>query len=380
MPEPLTQNGRDPIANLPMDDRRLDRILERARAGIRPEASDLVDLLAVEDPDQLNRIFAAARFLRKRHFGNGTFLYGFVYFSTYCRNACRFCNYRQANTQIARYRKTRDEILSAAGWLADAGVHLIDLTMGEDPACYDDPESGFSSLVEWVEATRTTAGLPLMVSPGAIPEPVLRQLRAAGADWFACYQETHREPHFQWLRPHQDYRERWEAKVRAKQMGFLVEEGILCGAGETDEDIVDSLAAMEDLGADQVRAMQFVPQPGTPMAGWKTHGFGRELRIIALMRLVFPDRLIPASLDVEGLSGLASRLGAGANVVTSLVPPGEGLMGVSRRQLDIDTARRSPSAAAAVLEQNGLAVAPPEAYVQWMAARKAQEPIARRDL
>ncbi len=373
------QNGREPLTGLPMDDRRLDRILKRARAGFRPEPSDLLALLAVEDPGQLERIFAAARFLQAQHFGNHVFLYGFVYFSTYCRNACRFCNYRQANTRIARYRKTRDEILSAAGWLADAGVHLIDLTMGEDPACYDDPETGFASLVEWVRSTRETTGRPVMVSPGAVPETTLVQLKAAGADWFACYQETHRETHFQWLRPHQDYRERWEAKVRAKQMGFLVEEGILCGAGETDEDIVESLTAMENLGADQVRAMQFVPQPGTPMAGWKTRGFGRELRIIALMRLVFPDRLIPASLDVEGLSGLASRLRAGANVGTSLVPPGEGLAGVSRRQLDIDTARRSPPAVAAVLEQNGLVVAPPGAYAQWMAARKAHAPIAHRD-
>ncbi len=373
------QNGRDSLTGFPMDDRQLDRILERARAGIRPEAQDLLYLLAVEDPGQLDRIFAAARCLRERHFGNHVFLYGFVYFSTYCRNACRFCNYRQANTQIARYRKTPDEIVSAAGWLADAGVHLIDLTMGEDPACYDDPETGFLSLVQWVRSTREATGLPLMVSPGAVPEPVLRQLRAVGADWFACYQETHREPHFQWLRPHQDYRARWQAKVRAKQMGFLVEEGILCGAGETDADIVDSLAAMADLGADQVRAMQFVPQPGTPMAGWETRGFGRELLIIALMRLMFPDRLIPASLDVEGLSGLERRLRAGANVVTSLVPPGEGLMGVSRRKLDIDTARRSPAAVADVLEQIGFAVAPPEAYARWLTARKAHAVAAHQD-
>ena len=55
----------------------------------------------------------------------------------------------------------------------------------------------------------------------------------------------------------------------------------------------------------------------------------RELLIIAMLRLAFPDRLIPASLDIEGLEGLQLRLDAGANVVTSLIVPGAGLTGVA---------------------------------------------------
>lgn len=355
-----------------MDDRRLEGILKRALAGCRPDPEALLDLLRIDDPGQLDRLFAAARSLREQHFGDRVFLYGFVYFSTYCRNACRFCSYRLANTRVTRYRKSQEAIRAAALWLADAGVHLIDLTMGEDPACYDDPETGFSSLIEVVMSARNATGLPVMVSPGAVPESVLRQLKAAGADWFACYQETHNPDHFRWLRPGQHYQGRWQAKVLAKQLGFFVEEGILCGAGETDQDIVDSLAAMDSLGADQVRAMQFVPQAGTPMAGWAAQGSDRELKTIALMRLVFPERLIPASLDVEGLSGLERRLNAGANVVTSLVPPGEGFMGVSRGHLDIDSARRSPSAVAGVLRQNRLLPAAPDAYDRWIASHRVR--------
>lgn len=48
------------------------------------------------------------------------------------------------------------------------------------------------------------------------------------------------------------------------------------------------------------------------------------------MRLLFPDKLIPASLDVDGISGLELRLMAGANVVTSIIPPNEGLAGVAQ--------------------------------------------------
>ena len=67
----------------------------------------------------------------------------------------------------------------------------------------------------------------------------------------------------------------------------------------------------------------------------------REMLTIAVLRLKYPDRLIPATLDVAGLNGLQNRLAAGANVVTSLVPPGFGLAGVARKSLDIDDARRT---------------------------------------
>ena len=42
----------------------------------------------------------------RRHSGDAVFLYGFVYFSTYCRNECAFCFYRADNDESPRYRKT----------------------------------------------------------------------------------------------------------------------------------------------------------------------------------------------------------------------------------------------------------------------------------
>ena len=87
--------------------------------------------------------------------------------------------------------------------------------------------------------------------------------------------------------------------------------------------------------------MTFVPQRGTPLAQRTPAGRLGELVTIATMRLTMPDRLIPASLDVDGIAGLESRIAAGANVVTSLVPPDTGLAGVSQSELDIDEGLRT---------------------------------------
>ena len=93
---------------------------------------------------------------------------------------------------------------------------------------------------------------------------------------------------------------------------------------------------------------------------------------IAVLRLSFPDRLIPASLDVDGLTGLQSRLEAGANVVTSLVPPGFGLAGVAQKSLDIDDARRTAASIIPELEKLGLQPASMKDYAAWLENRRRQ--------
>jgi methylornithine synthase len=119
-------------------------------------------------------------------------------------------------------------------------------------------------------------------------------------------------------------------------------------------------------------AMSFVPQKGTPLQSWKKADPLREILTIAVLRLVFPDRLIPATLDVAGLTGLQSRLEAGANVVTSLVPPGFGLAGVAQNSLDISDARRTTASIVPELEKLGLQTASLEDYSIWVEDRRRQ--------
>jgi methylornithine synthase len=77
-------------------------------------------------------------------------------------------------------------------------------------------------------------------------------------------------------------------------------------------------------------------------------------------------------LDVEGLAGLQSRLQAGANVVTSLVPPGFGLAGVAQNSLDIADARRTIASIAPELDKLNLQTASLEDYLTWIEDRRRQ--------
>jgi len=107
------------------------------------------------------------------------------------------------------------------------------------------------------------------------------------------------------------------------------------------------------------------------MEHWDSPPRLTELLIIGVMRLIFPDRLIPASLDVDGIKGLRERLDAGANVVTSIIPPQAGLAGVSNNSLDIEDGNRTVQRVTGVLSEMGLAPAPQEEYQAWVKKRQS---------
>ena len=344
----------------------LREILNRCADSQKLSSEEVVYLLSRTDEDEVRLVFEAARQTRRKAFGDQVFLYGFVYFSTYCQNNCTFCYYRKDNPKPPRYRKTPGEVLDIARELKASGVHLIDLTTGDDPYYTQYPER----LAAIVKAVKDETGLPVMVSPGVLDRHGLELIARAGADWYALYQETHNASLFSKLRLGQSYDERLASKTAAEDMGLLIEEGLLTGVGESPSDRARSFEEMKRLRASQVRTMTFVPQDGAPLAGEPSPGYSRELMNIAVMRLVFPDVLIPASLDVEGLRGLEKRLMAGANVVTSIIPPGKGFAGVASCEGDINEGYRTVAGIQETLDKCRVKSASARDYDEWVAARR----------
>ena len=154
-----------------------------------------------------------------------------------CRNDCNFCYYRKSN-DIERYRKTPDEVVRLAGALADSGVNLIDLTMGEDPEYH---KNNFEPVLEIARSIKETSGLPIMLSPGVVNRSIIDDAAKIGVEWFALYQETYNRDLFTKLRHGQDYDTRMDTKLYALSKGMNIEEGILTGVGESYEDIADSI-------------------------------------------------------------------------------------------------------------------------------------------
>jgi methylornithine synthase len=326
-----------------------DIVAKAERTG-KLSVDEIFELMSISDPADKEELFSAARRVRDREFGKKIFTYGFVYFSTYCKNNCTFCYYRVSNNGIDRYRKTKEEVVELSASLRDAGINLSDLTMGEDPQMY---ANGYSQLLDIISAVRDEVGINIMASPGALPHEMFAKVRDAGADWYACYQETYNRELFERLRLNQSFDDRTNQKKWAMEAGLLAEDGMMIGLGESVRDRAETIATMSSLGCAQVRAMTFVPQQGTPMQDFTPYDSTEELKAIAIMRLLNQDKLIPCSLDVEGIAGLKTRINAGANLVTSIVPPSKHLAGVAQHELDIENGNRSVEHVFELLEDMG---------------------------
>lgn len=329
---------------------------------------EILDALASTDSAANEALFLRARKAREEVFGNKIFLYGFVYFSTWCRNNCNFCYFRKSN-DIERYRKSPEEIVELSRRLKASGVNLIDLTMGEDVEYHNE---NFKTVLEIIEQIKEETGLPVMISPGVVSHRLIDKFAELGTDWYALYQETHNRALFEKLRVNQSYDERMDRKLYAREKGMLIEEGLLAGVGETYEDIADSLFEMGEIGASQVRVMSFVPQEGSPMESVHTPDRSLEMKMIALMRIMYPFALIPASLDIDGISGLAERINAGGNIVTSLIPPKTGLVGVAQSKMNVDDGGRTAEEAGAILRSLGLVPATAEEYMDYLEVLRAR--------
>jgi methylornithine synthase len=352
----------------------VQQIVDRALNLEAPQADELAKLLGLtpSETEAAEIVFDGSRKLRGRYFGQDIFLYGFVYLSTFCHNDCSFCNYRQSNHRLERYRKDLGLVIDTSMELAEGGVNLIDLTLGEDEVYLTG--SGFERLLKSVETIAKYSRLPIMLSPGVLDNTRLNEAASAGVSWYALYQETHNRDLFPLLRRRQDYDLRLGAKAKARENGLLIEDGVLVGVGASDSDLANSIKAMGEAGACQVRAMAYVPVPDGLKADPAIDRSWQELMMIACLRLVYPASLIPASLDVDGLAGLSARLGAGANVVTSIVPPGKGLAGVASMTLDIGNRNRNADTVIDRLREMSLNPASTDGYLAFVeSARKTED-------
>ncbi|MEM3437136.1 MAG: methylornithine synthase PylB [Nitrososphaerales archaeon] len=345
--------------------RKTEEILIKALNGKELSKSDALHLANIKDTRDLYAMFSVAQELRERFFKNVVFTYGFIYFTTYCKNYCTFCAYRKPNEKVIRYRKSLDEIVDYSKKVKESGINLIDLTMGEDPLVYE-KDSGWRLVENVIKAVKDATGMPIMISPGAICRDGIKAFKKAGADWFAVYQETYNPELYRKLRVGQSFDYRIKVKLWAKDEGMLIEDGMLLGVGENEKDWVESIFSMKSLGAHQIREMGFIPQPNTPMENILPPPLLDEMKVIALMRLTNPNKLIPSSFDVDGIKGLQLRLMAGANVVTSLIPPKTGLVGVAQAELGVESGIRTRDGIEPFIKQLNLRLASQNEYVMWV--------------
>ena len=268
-----------------------------------------------------------ARRIREKYYGKRVFIRGLIEFTNYCRNDCYYCGIRRSNQEVSRYRLTPDEILSCCEEGRRLGFRTFVLQGGED-LNFEGREGlrGDRALAKVVEEIkRRFPDCAVTLSVGERDREVYEQWFQAGADRYLLRHETADEEHYRRLHPTELSGQRRKECLRAlKDIGFQTGAGMMVGSpGQTWDCLLDDIAFLEELEPEMIGMGPFVPAAHTPFARHPAGSVSLTLRLIALMRLRFPEALIPATTALATLDAHGREAGilAGANVVMPNLSP-----------------------------------------------------------
>ena len=281
---------------------------------------DLQYLLETPDPSTLSYLRQAAQAAAVEVFGRRIYLRGLIEFSNHCKNNCLYCGIRRDNETLHRYRLTEEEILGCCKTGYALGFRTFVLQSGEDP-WYNDVR--LRSLVRAIKLRHPDCAVTLSV--GERSRESYRRLQEAGADRYLLRHETADPTHYAMLHPKEmSWEHRMNCLQDLKDLGYQVGAGMMIGSpGQSAEFLVKDLRFLKTFRPHMVGIGPFVSHPDTPFS-WEPDGSAmRTLRVLALVRLLLPSVLLPATTALNSIlpDGLEQGILYGANVVMPNLTP-----------------------------------------------------------
>lgn len=323
----------------------------------------LIRLLGPNEDDALDEsLFAEADRIRREYYGDAVYLRGLIEFTNYCKNNCFYCGIRADNCKLRRYRLDKETILNCCREGYGAGFRTFVLQGGEDPYFAEPSGSdgagnaGDDRLCDIVSSIHD--GYPdcaVTLSVGERSRESYKRLFDAGARRYLLRHEAASADLYSSLHPAEM---RLENRKRClhdlKEIGYQFGAGLMVGApGQTAAHLLEDLRFMQMLQPDMIGIGPYLPHGDTPFgarlrasqAGARkeetaaadfhdsipkdvttidsTSRLRLTLRLLAVLRIVFPYALIPATTALGTIDpqGYVLGLKAGTNVIMPNLSP-----------------------------------------------------------
>lgn len=264
--------------------------------------------------------FELARKRQKETFGNEVYTRGLIEISNYCKNDCIYCGIRRSNQNAERYRLSEEEILSCCESGYALGFRTFVLQGGEDGYYTDDL---LEDLLHKIKAAYPDCAITL--SLGERSRESYERLYTAGADRYLLRHETANEAHYGKLHPAEmSLKNRKQCLYTLKEIGYQVGCGIMVGSPyQTIDNLVEDLTFMKALNPHMVGIGPFIPQKDTPFGEMEQGSLEMTLFLLAIIRLMLPKVLLPATTALGTIHSRGRELGilAGGNVVMPNLSP-----------------------------------------------------------
>ena len=243
------------------NDALIDEILEKARprktadgisaSGLSHREASV--LLACENPEKIEKMYALAREIKEKFYGNRIVMFAPLYLSNYCVNGCVYCPYHLKNKKIARKKLTQDEVRAEVIALQNMGHKRLAIEAGEDPK--NNPIEYILECINTIYSVKHKNGAIRRVNVNIAATTVenYRKLKEAGIGTYILFQETYHKESYLELHPtgpKHDYTYHTEAMDRAMEGGIDdVGLGVLFGLEKYKYEFAGLLMHAEHLEA-----------------------------------------------------------------------------------------------------------------------------------
>lgn len=273
-----------------------------------------------EDKESIEYLFSKSREQAKKYYGNKIFVRGLIEFTNHCKNDCYYCGIRASDKNIRRYRLSEDEIFACCENGHSLGFRTFVLQGGEDPFYTDDD---YVRIIKRIKSSFPDCAITMSI--GERSRKSYERYFDAGADRYLLRHETADSSHYKRLHPDKmSFDNRMRCIRDLKEIGYQTGVGFMVGSPfQTDESLYMDLTFIKEINPQMVGIGPFVPHKDTPFADFAVGSCDLTLKLLAIIRLIHPNVLLPATTALGTIDPLGREKGilAGANVVMPNLSP-----------------------------------------------------------
>ncbi len=296
------------------------KLTDRLRQEQTLPDAEFKELLEMDEEAVLDYLSQNARQVREQYYGSKIYIRGLIEFTNYCRNNCYYCGIRRGNRSVQRYRLQPEEIYQCTDEGYELGFRTFVLQGGEDIFF---TKERLGEIIRHIKNRHPDCAVTL--SFGEWEKEAYQYWKECGADRYLLRHETASEGHYALLHPDEmSFARRRQCLQWLKEAGYQTGAGFMTGSpGQTTDTLLADLRYLEQLQPHMAGIGPFLPQHETPFASQPAGSLHMTLKLLAVLRLMFPKILLPATTALGTLHEKGREMGilAGANVIMPNLSP-----------------------------------------------------------
>ena len=262
-------------------------LAERVLAGETISTDEALTVLECPDEELLDLLAAAYR-VRRRWFGNQVQLYFLMNAkSGLCPEDCGYCSQSKVSeAEIPRYNLlSREKLLEGARIAAEQQARTYCIVI----SARGPNEREMEAVTTIVPEIKQRYNLKICACLGLLTPAQAQQLKDCGVDRVNHNLNTGESYYGDVCSTH-TYRDRVDTLHAVRDAGLEMCSGGIIGMGERREDVVEMAVALRDLGVQSIPVNFLIPIAGTPLGQQNVLNPRYCLKVLAMFRLVNPDR------------------------------------------------------------------------------------------